>query len=146
MRDVIIQRGRPMFPVRLMCPLLKVSPSGNYAWQRRLPSAWAQDCQRLTPAICTLHAESAGVYGSSKIWQRLRQQGEGCGKHRIAQLMRQAGLQGIPAPRRWKRRKSGARLDGITNQLVRDFTASTPNAKWVIDITYSAPSLRRCYE
>jgi len=132
----MIQRCRTMFPLRLMCRLLHISPSGYYARQRRSPSPWAQDCQRLTAAIRTLHAESDGVYGSPKIWQILRQQGEGCGKHRIARLMRREGLRGIPAPTRWKRRKSGERPAGITNQLARDFTAPIPNTKWVTDITY----------
>jgi putative transposase len=50
--------------------------------------------------------------------------------------MRREGLRGIPAPTRWKRRRAGARPAGITNQLARDFTAPTPNAKWVTDITY----------
>ena len=121
-----------------MCRLLRVSPSGYYARQRRSPSPWAQDCQRLTAAIRTLHAESDGVYGSPKIWQILRTQGEGCGKYRMARLMRQVELQGIPAPARRKRRRSGARPAGITNQLARDFTAPALNAKWVTDITYSA--------
>ena len=141
----MIQRCRLMFPIRLMCRLLRVSPSGYDARQRRAPSRWAQDCQRLTAAIRTLHAESDGVYGSPKIWQRRRQQGEGCGKHRMARLMRQAGLRGIPAPKRWKRRGAGPRPVGITNQLARNFTAPLPNAKWVTDITYSAPSLRWCH-
>lgn len=132
----MLQRCRPMFPLRLMCRRLQVSPSGYYARQRRPPSLWAQDCQRLTAAIRTLHAESNGVYGSPKIWQKLRQQGEGCGKHRIARLMRQAGLRGIPAPTRWKRRKAGERPAGISNQLARDFTAPIPHAKWVTDIMY----------
>ena len=70
--------------------------------------------------------------------KRPRQHGEGCGKHRMARLMWQAGLRGIPAPRHWKRRKSRARPAGITNQLVRDFTATAPNAKWVTDIMYNA--------
>lgn len=66
----------------------------------------------------------------------LRTQGEGCGKHRIAGLMRREGLWGIRAPKRWKRRGSGPRPTGITNQLARDFSASGPNAKWVTDIMY----------
>lgn len=132
----MIQRCRPMFPLRLMCRLLHVSPSGFYARQARPPSRRAQEEQRLRGTIRLIHAASDGVYGSPKIWQRLRQQGEGCGKHRIARLMRQAGLRGIPAPTRWKRRKSGARPAGITNQLARDFTAPVPNTKWVTDITY----------
>ncbi|GJL70246.1 MAG: transposase [Nitrospirales bacterium] len=132
----MIQRCRTMFPLRLMCRLLQVSPSGFYARQRRSASPLAQDGQRLTAAIRTLHAESDGVYGSPKIWQILRKQGEGCGKHRIARLMRREGLRGIPAPKRWKRRTSGERPAGITNQLARDFTAPIPNTKWVTDITY----------
>ncbi|MGE0528691.1 MAG: IS3 family transposase [Bdellovibrionales bacterium] len=126
----------PQVPLRLMCRLLHVSPSGYYAQQRRPPSPWAQDCQRLTAAIRTLHAASDGVYGSPKIWQTLRTQGEGCGKHRMARLMRREGLRGIPAPTRWKRRRAGARQAGITNQLARDFTAPLPNTKWVTNITY----------
>jgi putative transposase len=132
----MIPRCRTMFPLPLMCRLLHLSPSGYYARQRRSPSPRAQDCQRLTAAIRTLHAESEGVYGSPKIWQILRQQGKGGGTHRIARLMRREGLRGIPAPKRWKRRKSGERPAGITNQLARDFTAPIPNAKWVTDITY----------
>ncbi|MCA9465612.1 MAG: IS3 family transposase, partial [Nitrospira sp.] len=83
-----------------------------------------------------IHATSDGVYGSPKIWQVLRQQGERCGKHRIARLMREEGLRGIPARKPWKGRKSGDCPAGITNQLARDFTAPGPNAKWVTDITY----------
>ena len=132
----MIQRCRTMFPLRLMCRLLHVSPSGYYARQRRSPSPWAQDCQRLTAAIRTIHADSDGVYGSPKIWQVLRTQGEGCGKHRVARLMQRERLRGIPAPTRWKRRRSGDRPAGITNQLARDFSAPGPNAKWVPDITY----------
>ena len=126
----MIQRCCPMFPLRLMCRLLHVSPSGYDARQRCPPSVWAQDCQCLTAAIRTLHTESDGVYASPKIWRRLCQQGEGGGKHRMARLIRQAGLRGIPATRRWQRRKSGERPAGITNQLARDFTATAPNAKW----------------
>ncbi len=87
-------------------------------------------------AIRTIHADSDGVYGSPKIWPILRNQGEGCGIHRIARLMRKESLLGIPSRKRWKGRKSGDRPAEITNQLARDLTASTPNAKLVRDITY----------
>lgn len=132
----MIQRCRTVFPLRLMCRLLKVSPSGYYARQRRPLSSRAQEDQRLQEAIGPIHAESNGVYGSPKIWQELRGRGERCGKHRVARLMRTAGLRGIPAKRRWKRRISGDRPVGITNQMARDFTAPVPDAKWVTDITY----------
>ncbi|MCA9457077.1 MAG: transposase [Nitrospiraceae bacterium] len=38
--------------------------------------------------------DRAGGYGSPKIWRVLRRQCEGCGKHRIARLMRREGLRG----------------------------------------------------
>lgn len=115
--DTMIQRCRTMFPLRLMCRLLQVSPSGFYARKRRSASLWSQNCQRLTAAIRTLHAERDGVYGSQKIWQILRKQNEGCGKHSIARLTRREGLRGISSPTSWKRQKSGERPAGITNQL-----------------------------
>lgn len=138
----MIQRCRTAFPLRLMCRLLQVARSGYYARQQRSLSRRAQESHRLTAAIRAIYTDSDGVYGSPKVWQVLRQQGEGCGKHRVARLMRREGLCGIPSKKRWKRRDSGERPTGISNQLARDFEALAPNTKWVTDITYSAPSLR----
>jgi putative transposase len=131
----MIQRCRTAFPIRLMCRLLQVSPSGYSVRQRRAPSHRAKECHRLTTAIRTIHADSDGIFGSPKIGHVLRQQGEGCGKHRIARLMQREGLRGIPSPKRWRRRASGPRPLGITNPLAGNFTASAPNAKWVTDST-----------
>lgn len=62
--------------------------------------------------------------------------GQGRGKHRVARLMKQAELQGIPSRSRWRIRKSGDRPQNVTNHLGRDYAAERPNAKWVIDITF----------
>ena len=124
------------YPVRLMCRLLHVSPSGYYAWWGRAPSRRTIANTRLVAAIRQTHAASDGVYGSPKIWDELVQQGETCGVHRVARLMRTHGIVGIPAPRRWRSRRPGARPPGIANRLARDFVAPAPNTKWVTDITY----------
>ena len=50
--------------------------------------------------------------------------------------MREAKLHGIPQLRRWRNKPTGERRDGIVNRLQRDFSAETPNTKWVTDITY----------
>jgi len=50
--------------------------------------------------------------------------------------MKDNEIQGIPAARKWRRRKSTQRPDAIKNHLERDFTAEEPGAKWVTDITY----------
>lgn len=62
--------------------------------------------------------------------------GERCGRHRVARLMRRAGLQGVPQRRRWRRKTAGVPPAGTQNHLERDFTATAPNTKWVTDITY----------
>ena len=132
----MIECCRDAYPVRLMCRCLKVSPSGYYGWRDRPPSGRAKDNQRLLGRIEALHAHSDGVMGSPRIWDELRYAGESCGKHRVARLMRRAGLQGIPQRRRWKKKTSGQLPFDVENRLARDFKADEPNTKWVTDITY----------
>ena len=132
----MIERCRDAFPVRLMCRCLKVSPSGYYGWRERPLSAREKENQRLMDRIQKMHAESDGVMGSPRIWEELRYQGEHCSLNRIARLMRAHRLQGIPQRRRWRMRRSGQRPSEIRNHLDRDFSASSPNTKWVTDITY----------
>jgi putative transposase len=132
----MIQRCRDAFPIRMMCRCLRVSPSGYYGWSTRTPSARAQENVRLLERICVLHADHDGVVGSPRIWEDLRYEGERCGRHRVARLMRRAGLQGVPQRRRWRAKRSRTPPAGTRNHLERDFSAAEPNTKWVTDITY----------
>ncbi len=125
-----------LFPIRMMCRLLCVSPSGYYARQARPKSLRAKANTELTKEIRRIHTASDEVYGSPKIWKELQGQGQPCGQHRVARLMKQEGLQGIPSKKRWRTRKTGTRPEGVTNHLARDFSAVMPNTKWVTDITY----------
>lgn len=136
MKYRMIERCRDAYPVRMMCGCLKVSPSGYYAWRVRTPSDRAKDNERLLGRIEKLHVASDGVKGCPRIWEDLRYEGESCSKNRVARLMREAGLQGIPQRRKWRRKSSGARPIGVTNHLDRQFEALAPNSKWVADITY----------
>ena len=136
MKYRMIQRGRPAFSIRLMCRCLRVSPSGYYGWATRPPSARTQENARLLTRIRQLHADSDGVIGSPRIWEDLRYAGARCGRHRVARLMRRAGLRGVPQRRRWRTKPSGTPPAGTRNHLERDFTATAPNTKWVTDITY----------
>lgn len=132
----MIERCRNAFAVSKMCTLLKVSPSGYYDWRNREPSARQLDNMRLMKKIRHLHGESDGVHGSPRIWDDLRYEGETCSLNRVARLMKNDNLMGIPARRRWKRRISQPRPDNIVNHLERDFTADRAGTKWVTDITY----------
>ena len=109
MKYRMIQRCRTAFPIRMMCRCLRVAPSGYYGWSTRVPSARAQENVRLLKRIRGLHADHDGVLGSPRIWEDLRYEGERGGRHRVARLMRQAGLQGVPQQRRWVKKSSGPR-------------------------------------
>lgn len=136
MRYRMIERCCEAFPVRLMCRCLNVSPSGYYDWRERPLSQRARDNRALLERINTIHADSDGVFGSPRMHDELRYQGQRCSKNRVARLMRAAGLRGIPQRRRWRHKPSGERPASIRNHLDRDFAAAAPNAKWVTDITY----------
>jgi putative transposase len=132
----MIERCREAFPVRLMCRCLRVSASGYYGWRDRPASQRRQSNERLLARIRSLHAESDGVFGSPRMWEELRYLGESCSRNRVARLMRNDGLRGIPQRRRWGMKPTGTRPAHVQNHLARDFTADQPNAKWVTDITY----------
>lgn len=145
MKFRVIERCREAYPVRLMCRCLNVSPSGYYAWLTRAPSDRAAANERLTKRIETIHAAHQGVVGSPRIWESLRFDGERCGRHRVARLMRAKGLRGVPGRRRSTPKPSGTRPDGVGNHLERDFTAQRPNEKWVTDITFIRTAERWLY-
>jgi putative transposase len=70
------------------------------------------------------------------MWEELRYRGEDCSRNRVARLMRNDGLRGIPQRRRWRNKPTGTRPASVQNHLARDFRADQPNTKWVTDITY----------
>ena len=82
-----------------MCRLLKVSRSGYYAWRVRPESQRAKRDRELTRVIRRLHADSDGVYGAPKMCAELHDEGYPCGRHKVARLMRIAGLNGCPKRR-----------------------------------------------
>ena len=120
-----------------MCQVLKVSPSGYYAWLKRAPSQRQQANEQLLAAIRQVHQDSRQTYGSPRVHAVLKQQGMRVGRKRIARLMRVHGVVG-KGPRR-KRPRTTQRTPGALaapNLLAQDFTASRPDEKWLGDITF----------
>ena len=127
---------RAEFPVSMTCRCLRIKPSGFYAWLRRPPSARTVENARLKKKIAEIHAESDGVYGSPKVRDELLDLGFAIGKHRVARLMRELGLQGCPKKRYKVTTQSDHGFRVAPNHLNREFTATQPNQRWVADITY----------
>ena len=81
-------------------------------------------------------ARSKQTYGSPRIWKDLLEAHVSCGRHRVARLMRQAGLRAVVAPRFRVTTDSKHARPIAENGLARDFSASQANLKWASDITY----------
>ena len=71
-----------------MCRVLRVSPSGYYAWWGRGPSETEIEDARLIDRIRSIYEASRGVYGVRRIHRQLRADGERCSVNRIAHQAR----------------------------------------------------------
>ena len=81
-----------VWPVRVMCKVLNVSPAGYYDWRKRLPETPEAD-RVLVLAIRELFAESKSSFGSRRMVRELRKKGHHVGRDRVRRLMREDGLQ-----------------------------------------------------
>ena len=124
------------FRVASMCRVLGVQRSGFYAWQRRPHSDRYREDQRLLGMIKQAWLESGTVYGYRKVTDDLRDLGEACGKHRVARLMKQEGLQAQVGYGRRPRPRGGRVSTVAPNHLDRRFDVAVPNTHCVTDITY----------
>ena len=90
MRYQFIEKHIPEWPVTVQCRVLKVSRSGFYEWRRRPKSEHEKRDEILTSAIEVAHRKSRGTYGSPRVYEALRREGQQCGKNRVARLMAKA--------------------------------------------------------
>ncbi len=119
-----------------MCRVLGVSVSGYYAWRKRGPSHRQMENEQLTEQIRQAFEQGRQVYGSPRVHAELQAQGIACGEHRVARLMRAAGLQAVHKRRRRMKTTDSKHSDPVApNLLARDFTAPAPNRKWLTDLT-----------
>ena len=128
-------KHRGIWPVRWMCEMLDVSPSGFYEWLRRPESRRAREDVRLLVQVRASFAGSDETYGARRVWRDLLAWGQSCGLHRIERLMSFAGLKARKARRR-KPCDSGSRHTIAANLLDRQFEAAGPNLKWAADFSY----------
>ncbi len=124
------------YPVRRMCRLLGVSPSGYYAWSRRKSSQHAQADAKLLARIQAIHERSRGTYGAPRIHAELRACGELVSRKRVARLMREAGLRGASRRRQITTTQRDAKSRPAPDLVNRDFAADGRDQLWVADITY----------
>ena len=136
MRYRAIQEHDRRYSIRLMCRALAVSPAGYYAWRGRPESLRSVANRALLTEIRVIHQESRQTYGSPSIWYALVRRGQRVGEHRVARLMRRAGLR-AKTVKKWRATtQSSHRLPVAENTLNRQFTVEHPNRVWAGDLTY----------
>jgi putative transposase len=136
MRFSFIAEYKKMYPILVLCRVLRVSRSGFYSWRRRPESARSSENRRLLVNIGTIHATRRQIYGSPRIHAELRAQGWRCSRNRIARLMRCHGIRS-KVRRQFRittKTKPGRPI--APNLLKRRFKAAHPNQTWVADISY----------
>jgi len=134
-----IETHQGEFALTLMCRVLGVSCSGFYAWRKRPLSERARTDERLLVHIRTSHQRSRGRYGSPRVHEDLKEQGERTSEKRVARLMRDDGLRG-------KQRRSHCATtnsrhahpvaDNVLNRQFEPAQVEAPDRVWVADITY----------
>jgi putative transposase len=137
MRFCFIEQHVGTFPVRLMCRVLEVSPSGFYAWRARPESARALGDRQLLADVRRLQSQHQCRYGSPRMHAALRAEGRGCSRGRVERLMRRHGIRAL-AGRRFRPCTTDSRhfLPIAPNLLMQRFIASAPGRIWLADITY----------
>ena len=119
--------------VQTACRLLDVSRAGFYHWKDRPLSPRAIRNAWLTDVIVEIHTASRGTYGAPRVHAELRLGRNVIVGHRqVANLMRDAGLVGLPLKRRFKK---VSRAITSADLVERSFEREEPNQLWVTDIT-----------
>jgi putative transposase len=130
-----VEQLKALHPTTRLCRVLGVSPSGYWAWKKRVSSARATANAQLQERIVAVHTASRATYGAPRIHAELRAQGVCCSRKRVARLMRLSGVAGCHRRRFVTTRRDPAR-QSAPDLVGRAFAAAAPNQVWAADITY----------
>jgi len=127
-----------MYPVSVLCRVLKVSPSGYHAWLMREPSKRACHQERLKVAIRAAHTRTRETYGSRRLQQELAGDGYRSSLGVIKRLRRELGLRCVQHRKRFRVATTDSKhtLPIAPNLLGQNFAVARPNQVWSADITY----------
>lgn len=99
----------------------------------------------LKAEISRVHQGNFGVYGVRKVWRQMLRAEVPVGRDRVARLMADWGLAGVPRGTA-RRTTIPAQVEQRPGDLVeRQFTAPAPNRLGVADLTYVATWSGFCY-
>ena len=122
-----VAEHRPVFSICVMCRMLRVHPSGFYAWLKWPFSKRVVENGRQTGLTKDALADSGKVYGYRKLHDDLRDQGEPCCPSRVARLARLAGIQAQIGYKRHPGKYGGKPSNVVDNTLDRQCDLAAPD-------------------
>lgn len=132
----LIDAKKADIPIETACAALGVSVSGYYAWQSRPASRRQINDMTMLAHIRAQFTTSHETYGSPRMHVELQEEGLLIGRNRVARLMSENGLKARQKSRFKKTTDSDHGGPVATNVLDQDFTATAPDQKWGVDISY----------
>ena len=138
MRFAFIQTHAQTWRITTMCRVLEVSRAGYYAWRVRPLCARRQTDQLLTEKIQDIQTAVQQRYGSPRVHRELRALGFPVGEHRVARLMREAGVLAL-TPKRYRVTTNSVHQEPVAANLVArqfDVADHAVDQTWAADITY----------
>lgn len=137
MKFAFIKANLQSFAIRTVCEVLDVSVSGYYAWLKRPQSRRVVRRRELAAKIKVVFKNNRSVYGSPRVYNELKAQGEAVCQNTVARVMREHQITPKTRPRFIPRTTDSNHQQPVApNRLDRQFKAELPNQKWVVDITY----------
>jgi putative transposase len=136
MKYDFMQRHAGRFSLAGMCRVLSASRSGYYAWRHRGLSTHQREDLALAAHVQRVHIATREAYGARKVWKALVAEGIACGRHRVARVRRENGIE-ARRRRRFKVTHYARRHKNTAPDLLRrQFQAERPNQCWVGDVTF----------
>jgi len=138
MKYVFMNKHSGRFRITCMSRVLKVSRSGFYAWRKHQGKSSTREQQRaaLDNRVKTAFEARKGRSGSPGLTRDLADSGQHYDRKTVANSMRRQGLRAKAARKFKATTNSKHNLPVAPNRLEQDFTATSPNQKYVSDITY----------
>jgi putative transposase len=128
-------------PVAVTCRVLGLSPQGYYKWLREPVSQRAWDDAHLIDAAFDIHSDDPTL-GYRFITDELADVGIVASENRVWRLCAVAGIAASHAKKKGKAGRPGPPVHddllAVTDakgRIRHDFTATSPNIKWLTDIT-----------
>ena len=130
---------RKNYPLKILCRVMEVSPSGYYGWRKRLTIAPKPKRKNLAQLVKNCYFENRRRYGVRRITAAINKDGVKIGKYQVRRLMREQSLVAI-APKKFVPRTTDSKGTIASPNLLREVKIEecAPTKVIIGDITYIA--------